>query len=318
MTPCGTSYPAKSASQPDPHPCLSVFLLLALLLLASGCSDRNEPAADRDSYRATAWQEARCLNFHKSGRMFERVRSEAQPHSPAWIEATLGLAVSLNHAQPDVRGNKERAGELYDEVIATCTDRSVLPQALLLRARLADQVDYSGDTPDPAAARILYERIRRDFPDSRQAGEATLYLGHAAAMSGDAGVATSAIGDLEQWIAAHPDGPLVSLQWELVGRLNMYPLDDPAAAVEAFGKAEAAGLPPMTQMDAFFWRVANLAAKADDRKTAARYFRRIILEEPRSGYGYEAQLRLRELGETPPALTDPFEFMVAAPKGGGE
>ena len=292
-------------------------LLLSLLLFASGCAEQNESATDRDRFRTRAWQEARYLNFHESRRMFERLRSEAQPHSPAWIEATLGLAVSLHHAQPDVRADKERAGDLYDQVIATCTDRTVLPQALLLRARLADQVDYSGDTPDLGAAGALYERIRRDFPESRQAGEATLYLGHAAAMRGDADAATSAIGDLEQWIAAHPDGPLVSLQWELVGRLNMYPLDNPAAAVEAFLKAEAAGLPPMTQMDAFFWRIANLAARAGDPKTAARYFRRIILEEPRSGYGYEAQLRLRELGEIPPALTDPFEFMVAAPKGGG-
>jgi len=248
--------------------------------------------------------------------MFERLRSEAPADSPAWLEATLGLAVSLHHAQPDVRSDKERAGELYDQVIAVCTDRSVLPQALLLRARLADQIDYSGDTPDPETARALYERIRRDFPESRQAGEATLYLGHAAAMSGEAEAATSAIGDLEQWIAAHPDGPLVSLQWEFIGCLNMYPLDDPAAAVEAFLKAEAAGLPPMTQMDAFFWRVANLAARAGDSKTAARYFRRIILEQPRSGYGYEAQLRLRELGETPPPLTDPFDFIVAAPEEG--
>ena len=296
----------------------SFCLLLTLLLFASGCAKQSESAADRDHLAASAWQEARCLNFHKSRRMFEQFRSQAQPHSQEWTEATLGLAVSLHHAQPDVRGDKERAGELYDQVIATCTNPSVLPQALLLRARLADQVDYAGDTPDATAARALYERIRRDFPDSRQAGEATLYLGHAAAMSGDTDAATAAIRDLEQWIAAHPNGPLVSLQWELVGRLNMYPLDNPATAVEAFGKAEAAGLPPMTQMDAFFWRVANLAAKADDPKTAARYFRRIILEEPRSGYGYEAQLRLRELGETPPALTDPFEFMVAAPKGGGE
>lgn len=293
------------------HSCL----LLTLLLCASGCEKQNGSATDRDRLRTMAWQEARYLNFHKSRRMFEQLRSEAQPHSQAWIEATLGLAVSLHHAQPDVRGDKERAGELYDQVIATCTDRSVLPQALLLRARLADQVDYSGDTPDPEAAGALYERIRRDFAESRQAGEATLYLGHAAAMSGDAEVATSAIRDLEQWIAAHPDGPLVSLQWELVGRLNMYPLDNPAAAVEAFLKAEAAGLPPMTQMDAFFWRVANLAARAGDPKTAATYFRRIILEQPRSGYGYEAQLRLRELGETPPPLTDPFEFILAAPKG---
>ncbi len=292
-------------------------LLLSLLLFASGCAKQNGSATDRDRLRTMAWQEARYLNFHKSRRMFEQLRSEAQPHSQAWIEATLGLAVSLHHAQPDVRGDKERAGDLYDQVIATCTNRTVLPQALLLRARLADQVDYSGNTPDAGAARALYERIRRDFAESRQAGEATLYLGHAAAMSGDAEAATSAIRDLEQWIAAHPHGPLVSLQWELVGRLNMYPLDNPAAAVEAFLKAEAAGLPPMTQMDAFFWRVANLAVRAGDQKTAARYFRRIILEQPRSGYGYEAHLRLQELGETPPDLTDPFEFIVAAPKGGG-
>lgn len=258
------------------------------------------------------------MNFKRARRLFEDIRAGTPSGSPTWISSTLGLAVSLHHSQPDVRADKELAAELYDELIAGRTNVTVLPQALLMRARLEDQVDYAGDKPDRVAAGKLYRRIRSTFPSSRQAGEATLYMGHAAAMSGKVTDARASIRDIEQWISDHPAGQMVSLQWELIGRLNMYPIDDPGAAVDAFIKAEVAGLPPMTQMDAYFWRIANLADRAGDRANAVRYFRRIIIEEPRSGYGYESQLRLKELGETPPPLTDPFEFMTETPAGGDQ
>jgi tetratricopeptide (TPR) repeat protein len=288
-----------------------IYLLCLASLLAGGCIKDDQPVGDL----AAAWQEARYLNFKKSHRMFEGLRRDAPPNSEAWIECTLGLAISLHHTQPDVRADKERAGKLYDELIGACTSPTILPQVLLLRARLADQVDYTGDRPDLDAARSLYARLQTEFPRSRQANEAVLYLGHAAAMSGNASEASTAVEEIKEWIDTHPNNPLASLQWDLVGRLYMYPLDDPAAAVEAFLKAEATGLPPMTQMDAFFWRIANLAERGKDPKTAIKYFRRIILEEPRSGYGYESQLRLKALGETPPPLTDPFDFMTDGHEG---
>jgi hypothetical protein len=71
-------------------------------------------------------------------------------------------------------------------------------------------------------------------------------------------------------------------------------------------KAEKAGLPAMMKLDGFYWQLAGLAGKAGDKATALRYYRRIIVEQPRSGYCYEAQRRIVELGGKPPPLLDPF------------
>jgi hypothetical protein len=92
----------------------------------------------------------------------------------------------------------------------------------------------------------------------------------------------------------------------LIARANIYPLEAPAEAAAAYIKAEEVGLPPNTKRDAYYWRLANLAQAGGDRETAIRYYRRIIEEVKRTGFAYEAQLRIRELGEEPPELADPF------------
>jgi tetratricopeptide (TPR) repeat protein len=290
-----------------------VLVTCLLLLLSGGCSNpAASPHGPADSL-AEAWQEAQYLNFPGARRLFERVREQARAGSDVWVESTLGLAISFHHAQPDTRGDKQRAAELYDDLIAGVTNPVVLPQVLLLRARLADQLDYAGDERDLTTAQTLYRRLMTDFPNTRQAGEAVLYLGHLAADSGEPSLAREAIRQTRSWIHDHPDDSLASLHWDLIARLCMYPLDQPAEAVTAFLESEKAGLPPMTARDAFYWRVANLAERAGDAATAVHYFERIILEEPRSGYGFESQLRLQALGRTPPPLADPFAVLPEHP-----
>ena len=284
------------------------------LTLFMGCSRSPENTLTGEVGLAAAWQETRYLNFKKAKRLFETARLSAKKDSKAWVESTLGLAICLHHTQPDVRADKEQARTLYDELIVTCSDPEILPQILLLRARLADQIDFTGDQVDEGKAFALYQRLQTEFPETRQANETVLYRAHLLTSTGNEDAAKGSIAEIENWIEDHPDNPLVALQWELVARLYMVPLDKPAAAVSAFLKAEKAGLPPMSQRDAFYWRLACLAERAGDQDTAARYFERIILEEHRSGYGYESQVRLKAMGKIPPPLTDPFTYAIAPPR----
>jgi hypothetical protein len=284
--------------------------LLVLVLLAGGlvawwvCGREEEVAADLRARRA--WSEVGFMNFAEAGKLFEVLRREAAPGTESQREATLGLAVCLHHGQPDVEAEKLRAGRLYDELIDAREPHRFRPQAMLYRARLADQIDFYGDKPDPVSAEKLYLRVMREYPQHRLANEAALYLAQLRIYGGDQKTARRGVEELRAWVEAHPGNPCECLHWlEVAGAWN-FPFDDPAKAIFALQRAEKAGLPRMMKRDNFYWRVACTARKAGRKALAARYFRRIIVEQPRSAYCYVAQLRIRELGEEPPPLQDPF------------
>jgi len=279
---------------------LALAAAIGLLPMAGGAP------APRETLRQKAWQEIGYNNFRGAAPFFRRLRDAAEPGSDAWIEATMGLALAYQHRQPDTKSDKDRAAALYDELIRATEGNPVQALALLMRARLADQIDYYGDQPDPETARKLYGRIIRQWPQSPYVHRAALYIAQLDVFSMTRDGAEKGVRFMREWLQQHPRNPLAYLQWELIAYASMYPLDRPADAVAAFRKAEEAGLPPFTKWDSFYWRVANLAQKAGDRATAAAYFRRIITDVQRSGFAYEAAERLRELGETPPPLVDPF------------
>jgi len=252
------------------------------------------------------WTEIGYMNFRGAAKQFARALKGAAPGSPAGIEAKLGLALCLQHRQPDVQSDKQRAARLYDELIKETHGNPLQPVVLLLRARMADQIDFYGDKPDPTVARGLYDQLIRAWPRSPLIHRAALYRAQLAVFTMTPEGARRGIRELSDWLAKYPDNPLAYLQWTLIALTYMEPLKEPAKAVEAFRRAERVGLPAYSQRDAFYWRVANLAQMAGDRTTAVEYFRRIITEVQRSSFAYEAQERIRELGETPPPLSDPF------------
>ncbi len=254
----------------------------------------------------TAWQEVGYLNYKKSASLFEKAAKQSEPGSDAWIEATLGLAACLQHRQPDLQQDKERAAELYDRLIEIGAGKPVLPLALMLRARLADQLDYYGDQVDPKTALVCYDRIIAECPDSPLIHPAALFRAQVLINSMDKTKASGAIDWLRQWQAKYPANPLTSMQQMLIAKAYKYPLQQPEKAATAYVAAEEMGLPQGVVVDNYYWRVANLAQQAGDTKTAIRYYERIITEVKRTGFAYEAQLRLKALGVTPPPLFNPF------------
>jgi len=255
---------------------------------------------------SAAWREVGYLNYRGAAPQFEKLREQAEPQSDAWSEATIGLAVCLHHRQPDVKGDKDRAAKLYEEAIDAADGKPVQAQAMLLRARLADQVDYHGDSPDPGKARALYDRILKQWPESPLIHQVALHRAQLAVYSMRRDKVRAGIDEMRSWLERYPNNPLAALQWNLIAMAHSYPLREPAGAVAAYRKAEKSGLPRHVKRDSFYWRLAGLAEQAEDRETAIAYYRRIITEVQRSGFAYESQLRLRELGEEPPPLVNPF------------
>jgi tetratricopeptide (TPR) repeat protein len=298
-----------------------IFAKLSVcLILSSGCFEEVLPS-DPEERAATicqAWNELGFMNFSRAQPVFEQARETLEVHSDAWFEMTLGLAVCLHHGQPDMPSDKLRAAALYDEILTSDTDHRVKPFAMLYRARLEDQIDYYQDKPDLKVAEELYRRLLKSYPDHRLAHEAILYLTQIQMFNGDPAVVRRALEALRAWVEAHPGNPLESLHWGQVAAIHEYVFEELEPAVTFLMRAEAAGLPRMTRLDGFFWRVARLAERAGKTETALRYFRRILVELPRSAYGYEAQLRIRKLGGDPPPLPDPFaENEAVVPPSGG-
>ncbi len=277
--------------------CFGMVVWAAILCL-------GEPAC---AGLAEAWQDVGYLDYRRAMPQFEKLRKGAEEGGEEWRQATLGLALCLHQRQPDTKAEKERAAELYDELIAASDEAPVQATALLLRGKLDQLVDYFGDEENFAGAGECYARILRDWPDASSAGEAALYLAQTAIYTMDKDAARQAIARLEAWVTAHPDTPYAASHWLLIALAHRMPLEDQGAAVDASLKALEAGLPREMRVDLLYWRIATMAQNAGKLEVARDFYTRIIVEVQRSGYTYMAQERIKEMGFEAPELVDPFE-----------
>ncbi|NQU40424.1 MAG: hypothetical protein HQ523_10765 [Lentisphaerae bacterium] len=287
------------------HRAVTVHIVVGLAALATQAMAAEDIAAIFDDIahldmRRASLTAARAVKAHPKG-------------SPEWTTATLCLAVSLHHRQPDIKRDKEKAAALYDELIASQVPPPALPLAMIMRGRLADQIDYAGDTLDTATAVGLYERVMQDWPDTFFADVAIYHLTEVELSSMDAEATRVALDRLRAWLARRPNNPMAPVQWTLIGTSSFRPpLEDYAGAIEAFEKAIAIGLPEQIPLDAIYWRMGGIAEKSGTNDKAIQFYRKIITEVARSSFGFEAQLRIRALGGDPPELIDPFAETVEA------
>lgn len=234
---------------------------------------------------------------------------EAHPKgSPEWAVATLGLAMSLHHRQPDIKGDKLHAAKLYAALIAAKTGSPTEPIALILNARLAGDIDYFGDKVDVEKATVLYEEILKNWSDTFYADIAIYHFSELELSLMKAESSRVAIERLRSWLLKRPDNRMAALQWALIGTSSFRtPLNDYAGAIDAYENALKIGLPKSIPLDSFYWRLAGIAEKDGNSAKAIEYYGKIITEVTRSSFGYDSQLRIKALGGNPPDLIDPFD-----------
>ena len=255
-------------------------------------------------------REIAYLNYNKSAKLAEQVRSKSKVGSDEWLKSTLALAISLHQCQPDVKSEKNRAAKIYQEIIDNSNGKPIQAKAMLLLARFASERDYMNDKPDNAKARELYSRIIKEFPDSKLADAAALFKAQLDIYSTNKAEILKGIDFTLDWIKKRPTNLFTSLQYQLIARAYYRDLNDPLKSIEYDLEAEKIGLPPLTQLDYFYWNVANMAEISGQTNIAVKYYKKVITDVVSSGFAYESQIRLKELGITPPELVDPFAEAV--------
>ncbi len=279
-----------------------IFLFCAFLFITCWSSYAASDAAFDEMNKEITY-----LNYTKSARLAERVRKVSKVGDDKWLKSTLALAISLHQRQPDVKSEKERAAKLYQEIIDNSAGKPIQAKAMIFLARLASERDYLNDKPDNIKSKKLYEKVIKKFPESKLADMAALFLAQLDVFSTNKQQIINGVDFTLNWIKKRPKNPFASMQYQLVSSAYFNDLNDLKKSVEYDLKAEKVGLPPLTQMDYFYWAVANKAEQAGMTNTAVKYYKKVITDVVSSGFAFESQIRLRELGVKPPELVDPFE-----------
>ena len=250
------------------------------------------------------------LNYNKSSKLATQVRKISEKYSDEWMESTLALAISLHQNQPDVKSEKIRAAKLYQELIDAPKRNPIQAKAMLLLGRFESERDYLNDKPDYAKSRTLYEKIIKEWPDSKLADSAALFKAQLDIYSTNKNEILKGINFTLDWIKKRPDNPFASLQYQLIATSYFRDLNDPLKSIDYFLKAEKTGLPPLTQIDYFYWNIANIAERGGQTNVAVKYYKKVITDVVGSVFAFESQIRLKEMGIEPPVLEDPFAEAV--------
>ena len=107
---------------------------------------------------------------------------------------------------------------------------------------------------------------------------------------------------LEGWVEGRDARPMAAVIWEYLSRVKHQYLGDAEGSVEAFERADALGLVDDTAAGSEYWRIGRLLEGLGRPAEAAGYYRRIVLDELRSGRAYHAQLALQRMQEAHPGL----------------
>lgn len=265
------------------------------LLLSCGQSERYR--GDIEELLEQGAAELSYYNFDLAHSLFAQARSQAEPNSSAWARATFGLATAAQNRTPPSPKRIEEAVNLYDQLSRTTTEPRLAARSMLNLGRLAEIRDHRQDQADPEAARRYYRQVFETWPDLPIAGEAVLRYGdtYVQAFDDPASVQTG-VSFVESWIQHHFTSPYAPIFHEYLGQVRLSLMQNAAAALADYRRADALGFVEPTAVASLYWLIAELSAGAlNDPSTAAAYYQRIILETPRSGRAFEAQLALRAL-----------------------
>jgi len=246
------------------------------------------------------------LNYSASAKLAEKIRKKTKVGSDKWLKSTFALALSLHQRQPDVKSEKLRAEKLYNELIKNSEGKIIQAKAMILLARMASERDYLNDKSDNSKAKRLYSEVIKKFPNTQVSDMAALFKAHLYVFSTNKEEIIEGINFTKEWLKKRPTNVFASLQYSLISDRYYRYFNDPKRAVEYSLEAERAGLPPLIQLDHFYWNVANKAELAGMTNLAVKYYKKVITDVVSSGFAYESQMRLRELGVEPPKLIDPF------------
>lgn len=285
--------------------CIS-FLSACLVcqVLSPPCVAPRAYAADEtleEDFKKAA-TELTFFNFDIAYEQFQKLRRRVEGTTDNdWQRVTFGLALSAQNRTPPSAELIGEAESLYKEILTQAPESKFAPRSKLNLGRIAEVRDYGGDVVDLDTARQIYREVfenpqwaSMDIADEAALRYADTYVQHFE----DIDSIREGLSFLESWIEARPEASTATVIWEYIGTTKLVLLKDYAGAVEGLVKADQLGLIEKSQAGEVFWNIAETSHRQlQDWDTAIRYYQKIILETPRSGKAFEAQLALREIAE---------------------
>lgn len=256
-----------------------------------------------NSLFAEATLELTYFNFDTAYNLFIDLQEQAEPAgSELWLKATLGLALSAQSKTPATSDALGEAQTQYEALIDAAPQSRYAARSLINLGRIAEVRDFGGDVVDLDTARGYYRQVFERWPGQTIADEAALRYADTYFQSfDDPDAAAKGAGFLESWIEGHDDRPMASIIWEVIATVKHDQLKDYAGALEAFVKADELGLAEPNVAGILYYRTAKLAElEVGDLDTAIRFYQKVIVEAPRSGRAFNAQLALEALREAHP------------------
>ena len=286
------------------HPRLCRLLVGVTMLMIAGCgNEAPQVALDADTLLARGAEEAGRFSWDTAAVAFADAEKAAAAGSLQRTKATYGRAVVAHQRTPASAATIAEAETLYRQVVADTPTSSEAGLATYGLGQIAAASDYFEDDEDLPKARELFSKTVDGWAGQEAGSLAALALA-------DAWAATLKPEDmrhgcelLEAWLAKYPADPYAVVDWQWLGNTWQVGLGDSAKAVACFREADKLGLVPNGRQHEILWRIARMAERdLGDKQLAAEYYRRLIIERPSSGKGWEAQQRLIALGEQPPEL----------------
>ncbi len=216
------------------------------------------------------------LDFRKAAAFYERKMNKAKAGTMEWRRNAFLYAVSLMRRLPDRAEDKELAAEVLDDLINAGVQKPFSDGALLFRGKLAEQIDFHGDTPDFEGAAEYYGKLINERPKSKYRDYAVLCRAQVAVYTMDEKRIKAAIKQLMAWLEKYPKNRYAAVEWFLIADAARYPLKDYKLSLHALLQIEKNGVPACLLVDYFYWQVGNTAFEAKEMKTAALFYNKIL------------------------------------------
>lgn len=276
----------------------SALCFLLLSLPPGSALHAQEELSELQQTLEQARTEAGYMQLEKALQLYSDVIQDAQVGSDEWVEANYGAATCLNHITPYEPERIRLAVNHYKQILEAAPNSKYAPRAMMNLGRIEELSDWYGDKIDLPKAREWYQKVRDGWPDDPIASEATLRVAGTHIQTFEKDQVQKGVQILEEWLASHPDDALASAMWQYLADTYFYPLEDFGKSVQAYQKVDELGWMDSSIRGRMYWRTAVMADRhLNDRATAARFYRKIITDAPTSGKAYEAQERLRAMGE---------------------
>jgi len=280
--------------------CSAVVLVTVAVVMVNLLGVSAVGVARADTVDERIDEATRMLVLYKfdqaSGR-FERLLGDVTPsETDRWERVNWGLAVCAQCVRPSSADLIERARRHYQAIADSDSTSLIAARATLQLGRLAEQVNFPGDQADVEAARTWYERVTQRWPDDPIAHEAATRLAGSWMSSADVQEVRHGFDYLLDWLEQHPGNSYASLMHQTLGQVALQILQDPERGVHHYTRAVELGLSNPVSLGMIAWTIARVADRQIDQiDTAVKYYQLVITDASKSGFGYDAKLRLEQL-----------------------